>query len=153
MSDQNEDFPFEKFRHGGLPINISRRSFFSTLLNEFLVYSGKMDGGVGLKLTELGDSPDEELFGIIPVIIAGTEVKINRTYVSGRPLKGEHSYRLFSIHSPALVAFNLMNGENALAEIADALRQETGWDEERSFAYVRGLFLSLVIIGMVQPKY
>jgi len=152
MADPDEEFPFEQFGRGELPINLPRRSFFSGLLDEISVYNGEMIGGVGLKLTELGSRPDEELYGIIPLILPGSQVHIEHPFVVGKAPDGDRSYRLFTVSSPALVVFNLMNGENALSEIADGLRRHTGWDEVRSFAYVRGVFLSLVTIGMARPK-
>lgn len=147
-----EDFPFEQFGRHALPIQLPRQSLLSALLNEISVHSGEARGGEGRRLTELGSRPDEELYGVVPLILPGSQVHIEGRVVLGKPPAGERTYRLFSVQSPALVAYNLMNGENALAEIADSLRQHTGWDEAHSFAYVRGVFLSLVTIGMAQPK-
>jgi len=151
MTEQEDEFPFEQFGRGDLPINLPRRSFFSALLDAISVHNGEMAGGVGFKLTELGSQPDELLYGIIPRILPGSQVHIEHPFVVGKSPDGTRAYRLFSIHSPALVVYNLMNGENALAEIAGELRQHTGWDERRSFAYVRGVFLSLITIGMARP--
>lgn len=151
MAD-DEDYPFEQFRRGELPIKLPRTALLSALLNEISVASGEAKGGLGLKLTGLGSRPDEGLYGLVPFILPGSQVHIAGRFVLGKPPGGERPYRLFSVDSPALVVYNLMNGENALAEIADSLRRHTGWDEARSFAYVRGVFLSLVTIGMAQPK-
>lgn len=152
MSDQNDEFPFEEFGREKLPINLPRQSVFVALLDEISVFNGEASGGVGYKLTDLGSRSDEELYGLIPFILPGCRVHIEGRYVWGSPPDGSRSCRLFSLNSPALVVYNLINGENALSEITDALRKQTDWEEVRCFAYVRGVFLSLVTVGMARPK-
>jgi hypothetical protein len=58
---------------------------------------------------------------------------------------------LFLLDSPALLAFNLLNGQNSLAEVSRQVTDKQAWTKQRGFAYVRGLFLTLVQYGLCMP--
>jgi hypothetical protein len=44
------------------------------------------------------------------------------------------------------------DGRTPLREIAEGVRAVSGWEPERAFAYVRGVFLHLVTLGVCVPK-
>ena len=147
-----DPIPFESFPRRALPLGVKRRKMLSTLYTEFMVYTGKGEGGSAMRLSELGIWPDERLEALTPVIISGAEITVKEDYVYGRPPDQKKPWSLFPLDSPALTVYNLINGMTTLLEIADALSHATGWDKDRGFAYTRGTFLYLVLAGICIPK-
>jgi hypothetical protein len=147
-----DDYPYEQFPHAELQIGTPRRKFLSAIMAELHIQNHKSSGHVGRKLTDLGLWADEDLYCVIPLLIPGSKVELKDHFVSVIP-DGRPALMLFSTDSPALVVFNLFNGENSLIEIADTLAAHTGWAAEKAFAYTRGVFLSLVMVGLCQPKW
>lgn len=152
MSEAMQPFEFEKFPRQPLPFGVSRRRLWSALLTEFLVYTGKGEGGSAFKLADLGAWPDEQLASVVPQIVPGTKITIQEGCVWGQPPKTENPAPLFPIDSPALGAFNCMNGSTTLREAALTLEEQIHWPSGQCFAYVRGLFLWLVYVGACLPK-
>lgn len=148
----NDPIPFESFPRHALPLGVNRRKVLSTLYTEFMVYTGKDEGGSAMRLSELGIWPDERLEALTPMIIPGAEITVKEGLVYGKPPGQKKPWSLFQLDSPALTVYNLINGMTTLLEIADALSHATGWEQDRSFAYTRGTFLFLVLAGVCIPK-
>ncbi len=152
MSDTADRFAFETFPRGTLAMHLSRRKFWSALTNELLVYASQGEGRKAYKLADLGNWSDQQLAEIIPVIVTGCEISVKEGFVWGKPPGSRSVYQLFPLGSPAVSVFNRINGQICLDENAQNLVQETNWDATRAFAYVRGVFLWLVLAGVCIPK-
>ena len=152
MSDPAERFAFDQVPRAPLPFNVNRRRLFSSLFTEFNVYSGKNEGGTAYKLTDLGIWPDEQLYMLTPAVTASCKISLSGGMVCGQPTGTAKPIQLFPIDSPALSAFNQFNGLTLLGEVSRELAKEKDWEDAHAFAYVRGLFLWLVLAGVCQPK-
>lgn len=152
MSEKVERFAFDQVPRSPLPFNVRRGRLFSALFTELDVYSGKNEGGTAYKLADLGVWPDEKLYMLTPVVAEGCKISIDGGMVCGQPAGTPKPMQLFPVDSPALSAFNQFNGMTLLGEVSRALAQEQGWDADQAFAYMRGLFLWLVLAEVCVPK-
>lgn len=148
----DEQFAFEKFPRGRLQFRFSRRQLLSALSTEFRVVRKEQQGEDTYKLSGLGALPDEALADIIPVVAPGCRITARDGVVWGQPPAAAKPIQLFPLDSPALTTFNLFNGLTPVSEAAKSLAAVTGWELALSFAFVRGLFLSLVLAGVCAPK-
>jgi hypothetical protein len=151
MPDEADRFAFDKFPRGLLAFQVSRRQFLPALVNDFLVSSDKINGRPTFKLSELGKWEDEDLGNVIPRVIKGCLITVEGGFVWGQPPKTGWPIKLFPLDSPAIVAFNHINGTTSIQEISEEVYLATGWEHERSFSYIRGLFLWLVLTRVCQP--
>jgi hypothetical protein len=119
---------------------------------EVHVYNKKSEGHVGRKLSDLGSWADQELLCVIPLIIPGCKIALAGEYLSGTAVGGR-PVLLFPQSSPAYLVYTLFDGVNSLDEIADTVAHQTGWTAEKAFAYTRGVFLSMVMLGLCRPTY
>lgn len=145
------DFAFDQVPHGRLALRVSRRGFWSALTAEVLVSGDRRRGSPSFRLADLGEWPDEQLAGLVPMIVPGCEITARDGWVWGRPPRTERSVQLFPLDSPALTAFNLFNGSTPLGGVGQRLAESQGWDPGRGLAYARGLFLCLGLAGICQP--
>jgi hypothetical protein len=152
MSEPLQRFDFEQVPRVPLPLNVRRRNLYSALFTEFGVYAGKNEGGAAYKLADLGVWSDEKLSMLTPVVSDGCKISLEKGMVVGQPAGATKSVQLFPVDSPALEAFNHFNGQTLLGEASRLLARQQGWEAEKAFAYVRGLFLWLVLAGVCQPK-
>ncbi len=152
MAKPAAEYPFEQFPRGELPIGTPRRRFLSAIMTEVRVYNKTGKNHVGRKLPDLGLWTDEALYCVTPVLSPGGAVERKDGSLCGTP-PGRREVVLFTETSPAMTVFNLFDGVNTLVEIADTLARQTGWSEEKAFAYTRGVFLSLVMVSLVQPLW
>lgn len=152
MSEPAECYAFERVPRAPLPFNVNRRRLFSALFTELEVSAGKNEGGTAYKLADLGVWPDEQLYMLTPVVAAGCQISLQAGLVCGQPAGTEKPIPLFPVDSPALLAFNQFNGQTLLGEAARQLAQQQAWEEAHAFAYVRGLFLWLVLAGVCLPR-
>jgi hypothetical protein len=151
MLDRTERYAFEKFPRGELTFKITRRQFWSAIVHNFLVFKDKGRGIPAYTLDNLGSWPDEQLARLLPAVVSGCEISVQDGLVWGKPRAARCAIELFPQDSPALIAFNLFNGLTPLREVSRRLVQTTGWGSAHSFAYTRGLFLTLVMAGICQP--
>ena len=147
-----EDYPFEQFPRGEIRLSTPRRRFLADLMAEIHVHNKKSEGHVGRKLSDLGSWSDEDLLSVTPMIIPGCKIEMDGDYLSGTSVGGR-PVLLFSKGSPAFLVYGLFDGVNSLDEIADTLARQTGWEAEKAFAYTRGVFLSMVVLGLCQPRF
>lgn len=152
MSEKADRFAFEQVPHAALPFNVRRGRLFSALFTEINVYSGKNEGGTAYKLADLGLWPDEKLYMLTPVVAEGCKISLQGGMVYGQPSGTSKPIQLFPVDSPALSVFNQFNGQTLLGEVSRALAHEQGWEVDMAFAYVRGLFLWLVLAKVCAPK-
>lgn len=150
--DTPRDYAFDQFPRGEIHIATPRRRLLSAIMAEVHVYNKKSEGHVGKKLSDLGSWTDEDLLCVTPIFTPGSKFEQKGGFMYGTASSGREIL-LFSAASPAMAVFQLFDGVNTLTEIADTLSIKTGWDEEKTFAYTRGVFLSLVTIGLCQPKW
>lgn len=144
-------FEFDKVLHGYLAFKVNRRQFFSTLLQELLVRAGEDEGRPAHKMADLGTWSNEQLAPLIPRIVPGCKIFVEDNFVWARPPNYIRPFKIFPLDSPALLVFNAINGMQSLLEISQQFQHATEWDEERSFAYVRGFFLWLTVAMVCQP--
>ena len=150
---KNNHYPFEKFPHITLTFSVPRKQLLSSILDEMLVSRKRGAGEEAHKLSQLGKWSDEQLAPVVPLVVSGANIKIKESFVTGTSPGKEERIQLFPLDSPALLAFNMFNGYHSLSETASALVEQLNWDSPQSFAYVRGVFLAMVMIGICQPKY
>lgn len=151
MADSS-GYPFEKVPRGRLPINTTRREFLPTLLTELESYNKRVDGGIVLKLADLGNCPDEELAFVMPMIVPTCKISQEGNSVYAKLPSVSQPIELFLLDTPAATLFNLFDGTATLDEISDYLSREMGGNTARAFAYTRGFFLWLVLAGVCLPK-
>lgn len=143
--------PLEDFPRADLPANVSRRQLFSLLPDLLQAAQSESKGEAVLNLAGLGSLPDEALSGLVPTIIPGCQITVREEAVWGQPPGRKRAVRLFTIDPLALAAFNLVNGMNSLAEMADELERVQGLSQTRAFALARGMVLTLVKAGVCVP--
>lgn len=151
MADLNDNHPFEDFPRGNLTNGITRRQLLPTLATELHLFSEKKEGLVGIKLSNLGALPDEDLKDFIPAIVPGTEIQVENDTVYASLNGGKKVVRLFRIDPISTFTFNLINGENTVDCIANQLAQRYAMPYERAFAITRGMFLTFVKLNVCLP--
>jgi hypothetical protein len=146
-----DGFDFENFPHEPLQFPVTRRQLFASMRTNIEASSRKAEGGAVFELADLGCMTDSQLAGMTPQMIPGCQITIEEGVVFGQAAHMAHKKPLFLVDSPALLAFNLLNGQNSLAEIGRQVTDKQSWTRQRGFAYVRGLFLTLAQYGLCLP--
>lgn len=139
------------FPRGKLPIAVSRRQFFSAIISELEGMNRVSEGGQALKLADLGDLPDERLKGVIPLISPDCEVWVDKGFIYTYSRSKERPIKLFPEDSQIRFVLDLFNGTHTLSEISHRLVKKSGWESDQAFAFVRGVFLSLVFVRICFP--
>jgi hypothetical protein len=150
MSEVIADF-FTTFPRRKLLLNVSRRQFFSALWHELDGVNSQLEGRSTFKLSDLGDLPDDKLADVIPVIMPGCKVWEEGEFMWTQLNPTAKPEKLFRSETPILVVLDLIDGSTPLQEISQRLSREMNWEASYSFAYVRGLFLSLVFAKVCFP--
>jgi len=149
---RNQKHPLEGFPRGDLYEGITRRQFFSALRTELHLYANRANGAAAIRIPTLGSMPDEQLADLIPAILPECKAHLHNGEVWAT-IKGKTDpVFLFPVDSLTLFTFNLMNGKQSIRQIADRLAFEKEIPGSRAFAFVRGLFLSLVKAGACLPN-
>jgi hypothetical protein len=146
-----DGFDFENFPHESLQFRVTRRQLFASMRTNVEVLNRKAEGGAVFELADLGCMTDGQLAGMTPQMIPGCQITIAEGVVFGQAAHMADAKPLFLLDSPALLAFNLFNGQNSLAEVSRQVTDKQAWIKQRGFAYVRGLFLTLVQYGLCMP--
>jgi hypothetical protein len=152
MSASPDLFAFEDFPHQPLNFQVSRKRFFSSLLEYLHVSDLETTGVPAYNLSSLGMLPDEDLAQIVPEVLPECKISLKDGYVWGKMREKSQPTRLFPANSPALMVFNLFDRKNTLVDASRQLALEKRWEASYSFAYVRGLFLWLVLLKVCQPR-
>ncbi|MBE2196292.1 MAG: hypothetical protein IAE83_19125 [Anaerolinea sp.] len=144
-------YDFEHFPRGETKVLLSRRQFWLTLFNGVEVLSDKHKGLPTFGLQQLGSLPDDQIGRMCPAVQQGVKISTVDGFVCATIPDGVGMLRLFPLDSPALPAFNLFNGMTSMVAISQNLAPLVGQTETFCFAYVRGLFLVLVMRGVCAP--
>lgn len=142
---------FESFPRGRLSLRWDRRQLLSALTSEVRVLFDVHRWGASRRLTDLGEMPDELLELMKPGLADGVQIVNKDGFVWGHLPLGQPQ-KLFSAHSLGAAAFRRFDGQTPLVVIARRLAEEVSWDEARTFACVRGVFLHLVTLGICLPR-
>ena len=144
-------YEFEKFPRGKLPAQLTRRQFFSGLMNEVRAFA-RLEEHPVFRLCDLGDTPNQELAWIVPIQVPGGEIHTEQEFVWGKAPETPNAVRLFPANSPAYFVLEQFNGERTIVDTSRNLAEHTAWDKQRAFAYVRGVFLWLVLAKLFTPR-
>ena len=153
MDKNRENYSFEKFPRVSLAFDVPRGRFLSAILEETFAHRKSEEGRKVYKLSQLGMWTDQQLAPVVPVVKDGVKIEINDGFVTVFPGGKREKIQLFSLESPALAVFNKFNGYTTIGKVAEALEGELNWESVFSFAYTRGVFLALVVVGVCQPKW
>jgi hypothetical protein len=143
--------PLETFPRADLFQGLSRRQFFETMTAELELFAWRSQGSNSVKIPSLGSMLDSDLAEIIPRVIPGTVFEIRGEAIWATPPNKTKLGFLFPNETLILYTFNLINGQNSLAQIALDLANYSTLPFERAFAFTRGLFLTLVKHGVCLP--
>jgi hypothetical protein len=144
-------FAFEDFPRGKLPAQLTRRQFFAGLMNEVRAFAREENHPV-YRLSDLGDISDAELAFVVPVLLPGSEVAEREGFMWGRAPGGRNRVRLFPADSAARFVLEQLDGQRSIVDASRSLAGQLGWEKQRAFAYVRGVFLWLVLAKLCAPK-
>lgn len=144
-------FAFEDFPRGKLPAQLTRRQFFAGLMNEVRAFAHSEEQPV-YRLSDLGDMPDAELAFVVPVLLPGSEVAEREGFMWGKAPGGRNGVRLFPADSAARFVQEQFDGQRSIVEASRNLAGQFGWEKQSAFAYVRGVFLWLVLAKLCAPK-
>src|SRR3972149_7788619 len=106
-------YDFENFPRGKLPVYLTRRQFFSGLINEIRAYS-QTDENPFFRLCDLGDMPNSDLAHTVPIPLPGSEVFTENGYIWGKAAEAKNPVRLFPVDSPASYVLKQFNTENSI---------------------------------------
>ncbi len=144
-------FAFEEFPRGKLPAQLTRRQFFSGLMNEVRAFARSEDHPV-YRLSDLGDMPDAELAFVVPTLLPGSETVEQEGFIWGNAPGTRRGVRLFPAESAARFVLEQFDGQRSIVDASRKLAGQLGWEKQRAFAYVRGVFLWLVLAKLCAPK-
>ena len=131
----------------------TRRGFLPVLMREAVVTLGMMRGGLGCRLSDLQDLPDDQLSTLKPVVNPAFEIQVKDDNVQARYKKTGATVHLFAVsETAALTSFNLFDGRHTLGEAGASVAKQMGWDSSAGFAYARDLFLQLVADLVCVPR-
>lgn len=127
-----------------LYLRLSRRQLLALLREQFDAADERSCGKAVYRLVDLGRLDDAALAGLIPQVLPETHIQVLDGWVWAQPPDDAEARRLFQICTPALQAFNLLNGRRTLDEAGRLLTAELGCSETEGWRTVKALFLSLV---------
>jgi hypothetical protein len=145
-------YEFEKFPRGKLPACLPRRQFFTGLINEIRAFTHEEEHPV-FRLDDLGDMEDHDLAQVIPIQLPCSEIYHEDGYMWGRALETKKGVRLFPVNSEAAFVLDKLDGNHRINDAARSLAEHSGWEKPKAFAYVRGVFLWMVLAKLYVPKY
>jgi hypothetical protein len=114
------------------------------LLREARVLSSTLKGGRSFALSELAELPDEQLKALIPLVRPVFDVFVEGERLVARHKEAGSIIELGPATREQVMALNLLAAETRLEVAGRRMARQMGWQEERGFAYVKDLFLSLV---------
>jgi len=135
----------------GYRVTCTRRQFWRALLQELFVVSGSARGGQGAALANLGSLPTAQLAQMHPKVNPDCRISTEDDNVWAQSEKTGARGKLFAATRENLLAFNRFDGQHTIGEIGRLVAAELGWTEDRAFALVRDLFLSLASRAVCVP--
>lgn len=151
MSEQDH-FAFEMYPRRDLAVKIDRRQMFRTFATASEVREGQRRGGNAFTLSSLGSLADELLGLLVPATIPGCRIAEDSGLVWAHLPGADRPVALFPIDSPARTILHRFDGRSMVEVIARDLAADQEWSEAKAFAYTRGLFLHLTVLGVCLPR-
>jgi hypothetical protein len=149
---ERDRYAFELFPRGDLPIAIGRREALLKVVTDLRVRAGQGRGGNAHRLSGLGSLGDEVLGLLSPMLLPDCRIEEGEGLVWARLSGARRPVALFPADSPARSVFDRFDGQTMIESLARTLAAEQEWAEAKAFAYVRGLFLHLMTLGVCAPK-
>jgi hypothetical protein len=149
---ERERYAFELFPRGDLSVAIDRREALLRVFTEVKVHDGQSRGGNAHRLSALGSLGDEVLGLLSPTLQPGCRIEEGEGLVWAQLSGARRPMVLFPADSPARSVFERFDGLTMIEALARTLAAEQEWTEAKAFAYVRGLFLHLMTLGVCVPK-
>jgi hypothetical protein len=131
-------------------IPINRRLFFRRTVRECLSFLEAVGGRPQFHIDDLWTMEKELLLAIIPGIRKGMAITVKGTEVFAQRGREGRFVHCFSIDPLNTAIFNLINGENTIAVIAEKIRLDCSGNDD-CYELVRGFFLELVQRGICAP--
>jgi hypothetical protein len=131
-----------------------RRLFAKRALGEAAALIEEVRGRPQRRLSDLADLPPEKLARLkgglrpdVPWTVANQAVCLISQEADGSRV----SAAVLACTPENLAVFNRINGSYTLGQVADAVAEELGWERERAWSHVTGVFLGLVEKGLCLP--
>lgn len=150
MPTARDPFAFETFPRGDLQLKIDRRQMFMTAVTAAKVREGRQRGGNAFTLSSLGNLADELLGLLSPTLVPECRIESANGFVWAH-VSGQDPIKLFPSDSPAHAIVTRFDGRTMIEVLARELGADQGWEAAKAFAYVRGLFLHLTVLGVCLP--
>ncbi len=131
---------------------MKRRRFFQAAVGDGLGFLEEIAGRPQLRLKDLWECPEERLLAVRPMFVAGATVFADRDRMFGRRGRLE-PVDLYGLDEPGTFVLCRFDGRSPLAGIADELSTARGWESARAEAYVKDVFLRLVVLGLCTPAH
>ena len=128
-----------------------RRRFFRYMARETVVWFEQLCGRPHILISDIARLPPEVLTSVIPRMRPGLQIIAGVDRVSARLPDGDRTVELLPCDEANLFVFNRFNGQNGLGQISAELAAAMSWPPERSFAFVRDLFLRLLALQVCVP--
>lgn len=151
MSERDR-FAFETYPRGDLPVKIDRRQMFLSFATAARVREAESRGVNAFRLSSLGSLADELLGLLSPAQVPGCRLAEDRGLVWAHLPGARQPVALCSSDSPARTILHRFDGHSMIERIARDLAADQAWSEAKAFAYVRGLFLHLIVLGVCVPR-
>ena len=145
-------YAFDQFPRCDLSLKLDRRQVLFGVATQFRVRQERSRGKATYRLSELGSLTDEQVAPIAPMMVPGLALLEHQRFLWADHPSPKRRVRLFPLESPARLAFDRFDGQTLIDTIAGDLAVATGGDKPHAFAYVRGLFLHLVTLGICVPR-
>ncbi len=132
-------------------MRLDRRQAFRQILTEMRVSGERQQGRAVMRLADLGTVPDHQLMLIRPIVVANCTLTREAGIVSADFADTGRRLRLFPEDPASAAALEGFDGATDIGGIACRVADAIGWPPTQAFAYVRGLFLHLVTLGISVP--
>ena len=147
-------YDFAAFPRGELVMRLDRREVLRSLATQLRVSQGTSRGGVAMRLADLGAIPDDQLATVRPLARSDYSFEDDGDFTWGvtraRGTRGKR-LKLFPVDPVTSYVLHAFDGTLDLGAIAQRLSSELGWGTGHALAYVRGVFLHLVTLGVCVP--
>jgi hypothetical protein len=130
---------------------VTRRQFFAGLMNEVRAFAREEEHPV-YRLSDLGDMPDVELARVVPAMLPGCQLAEQDGFIWGKTPGTRKGLRLFPADSPARFVMEQFDGQRSILDASRQWIERSGWEKQRALAYVRGVFLWLVLAKLYAPR-
>ncbi|MBN2149515.1 MAG: hypothetical protein JW726_19155 [Anaerolineales bacterium] len=131
---------------------VTRRELVSAALSELEGASAAREGRRALRLSDLGELPDEILSTLIPQHSPDRPAWEQDGQLYIQPPQRQKPQALLPLEPAILFCFRQIDGLQTLGQIAESLANLMDWEPAKAFAYLRGFFLTLVFYQACIPR-